>query len=197
MKKEVDSETLKGLKEGKISSFESIYQYYSGRVYNFINSIVKDRILSKDLTQDVFMQIWDKRRGILCDGNFDSYIFTIARNRVYHYIKREMWIQQYFEAEAKEQGINAVSGKCTMFGNARTVIEDPGRCFMKLVAHAETRELIGAQLMCEHSSDMIGGVSQALANHMTVDQFLLAMRPHPSFEEAMTAALEDLAQKLG
>ena len=28
-------------------------------------------------------------------------------------------------------------------------------------------------------------------------QFLLAMRPHPSFEEAMTAALEDLAQKLG
>ena len=51
--------------------------------------------------------------------------------------------------------------------------------------------------MCEHSSDMIGGVSQALANHMTVDQFLLAMRPHPSFEEAMTAALEDLAQKLG
>ena len=105
MKKEVDSETLKGLKEGKISSFESIYQYYSGRVYNFINSIVKDRILSKDLTQDVFMQIWDKRRGILCDGNFDSYIFTIARNRVYHYIKREMWIQQYFEAEAKEQSL--------------------------------------------------------------------------------------------
>ena len=51
------------------------------------------------------MQIWDKRRGILCDGNFDSYIFTIARNRVYHYIKREMWIQQYFEAEAKEQSL--------------------------------------------------------------------------------------------
>ena len=64
-------------------------------------------------------------------------------------------------------------------------------------AHAETRELLGAQLMCEHASDMIGGVSQALANHMTADQFLLAIRPHPSFEEAMTAALEDLAQKLG
>ena len=84
-----------------------------------------------------------------------------------------------------------------MFDNAKTLIADPGRCFMKFVANAETRELLGAQLMCEHASDMIGGVSQALANHMTVDQFLLAMRPHPSFEEAMTAALEDLAQKLG
>lgn len=88
-------------------------------------------------------------------------------------------------------------GKHVMFDNAKTLIADPGRCFMKFVAHAETRELLGAQLMCEHASDMIGGVSQALANHMTVDQFLLAMRPHPSFEEAMTAALEDLAQKLG
>jgi dihydrolipoamide dehydrogenase len=32
---------------------------------------------------------------------------------------------------------------------------------MKFVAHAKTRELLGAQLMCEHASDMIGGVSQA------------------------------------
>lgn len=102
MNKRVDSETLRGLKEGKINSFESMYQYYSGRVYNFINSIVKDRALAKDLTQDVFMQIWDKRSGIDCEGNFDSYIYTIARNMVYHYIKREMWFQQYFETEAKE-----------------------------------------------------------------------------------------------
>lgn len=103
MNKGVDCDTLNGLKEGRIASFESMYQYYSGRVYNFINSIVKDRTLSKDLTQDVFMQIWDNRTGIDCEGNFDSYIFTIARNRVYHYIKREMWFQQYFEVVAKEK----------------------------------------------------------------------------------------------
>ena len=68
---------------------------------------------------------------------------------------------------------------------------------MKFVAHAETHELLGAQLLCEHSSDMIGGISQALANHMTAERFMRAMRPHPSFEEAMTAALEGLTQKLG
>ena len=101
------------------------------------------------------------------------------------------------EAEAKEAGIPVKTGKHVMFDNARTLIADPGRCFMKFVANAETRELLGAQLMCEHSSDMIGGVSQALANRMTVEQFKLAMRPHPSFEEAMTAALEELSEKLG
>ena len=113
------------------------------------------------------------------------------------YCRPEIAVVGLTEAEAKEKGISVKVGKHVMFGNAKTVIADPGRCFMKLVAHAETRELIGAQLMCEHASDMIGGVAQALANRLTAEQFCRAMRPHPSFEEAMTAALEDLCERLG
>ena len=100
------------------------------------------------------------------------------------------------EAEAKEQGIPAVAGKCTMFGNARTVIEDPGRCFMKLIAHAETHEILGAALMCQHASDMISQISAAMVNRQTVEDLRRVMRPHPSFEEAMTEALDNLAAKL-
>ncbi len=113
------------------------------------------------------------------------------------YCRPEIAVAGLTEAEAKEAGIPVKVGKHVMFDNAKTLISNPGRCFMKFVANAETRELLGAQLMCEHSSDMIGGVSQALANRLTVEQFMCAMRPHPSYEEAATAALEDLAQKLG
>lgn len=100
------------------------------------------------------------------------------------------------EAEAKEQGIAAVAGKCTLFSNARTIIEDPGRCFMKLVARTDTHEVIGAQLMCQHASDMISQISTAMVNHLTVEQLLSVMRPHPSFEEALSEAVEALAAKL-
>ena len=113
------------------------------------------------------------------------------------YCRPEIAVVGMTEAEAKDAGIAVKVGKHVMFDNAKTVISDPGRCFMKFVANAETHELLGAQLMCEHSSDMIGGVSQALANRMSAESFQLAMRPHPSFEEAMTAALEDLCEKLG
>ena len=99
-------------------------------------------------------------------------------------------------AAAKERGIPAVVGKCTMFGNARTVIEDPGRCFMKIVAHAETHEILGASLMCQHASDMISQISAAMVNHQTAEELRRVMRPHPSFEEAMTEALDALASKL-
>ena len=100
------------------------------------------------------------------------------------------------EAEANEQGIPAVSGKCTLFSNARTIIEDPGRCFMKLVGRTDTREVIGAQLMCQHASDMISQISTAMVNHLTAEQLLSVMRPHPSFEEAMAEAVETLISKL-
>ena len=77
------------------------------------------------------------------------------------------------------------------------MIANPGRSFIKLVAHSETHEMLGAQLMCEHSTDMISQISLAMANHLTAQQLLLAMRPHPTFEEAMADALEDLIRKLG
>ena len=44
---------------------------------------------------------------------------------------------------------------------------------------------------------MISQISLAMANHLTAQQLLLAMRPHPTFEEAMADALEELIRKLG
>ena len=112
------------------------------------------------------------------------------------YCRPEIAVVGLTEAEAKARGIPVKTGKCVLGGNARTLIEDPGRSFMKVLAHAETGRILGAQLMCLNAPDMISQISQAIANGMTPRQLLLAMRPHPSFEEALTDALEDLAAKL-
>lgn len=112
------------------------------------------------------------------------------------YCRPEIAVVGLTEAEAKARGIPVKTGKCVLGGNARTLIEDPGRSFMKVLAHAETGRILGAQLMCLNAPDMISQISQAIANGMTPRQLLLAMRPHPSFEEALTDALEDLATKL-
>jgi dihydrolipoamide dehydrogenase len=112
------------------------------------------------------------------------------------YCRPEIAVVGLTDAEAKAQGIPVKTGKCVLGGNARTLIEDPGRSFMKILAHSETGEILGAQLMCLGAPDMISQISEAIANHLTPLQLLLAMRPHPTFEEALTEALEDLANKL-
>ena len=101
------------------------------------------------------------------------------------------------EQEAKDVGIPTKVGKVTLFSNGRTVIVNGDRGFMKVLAHAETRKILGAQMMGTNVSDMIGEWGEAIANGLTPEDLLKAMRPHPTFEEAVTDALKDLSAKLG
>ena len=98
----IDKKTLRILKNGKMKGFESVYRLYNGRIYNFILSIVKDPGIAKDLTQDVFLLIWNKRKNINCENNFEGYLFKISRNMVYHYIRRELLLQNYLDRVEKE-----------------------------------------------------------------------------------------------
>ncbi len=100
------------------------------------------------------------------------------------------------EAEAREKGIPVKIGKCVMGANARTMIADPGRSFMKITVHAENGRLLGAVLMCPNATDMISEMSSAVANGLTVSDMLFTMRPHPTFNEALADALSDAQKKL-
>ena len=101
------------------------------------------------------------------------------------------------EQEAKDAEIPVKVGKVTMFSNGRTMIVNGDRGFMKVLAHAETRRILGVQMMGVNVSDMIGELGLAIANGLAPEDLLKAMRPHPTFEEALTDALKDLVAKLG
>ncbi len=101
------------------------------------------------------------------------------------------------DAEAKAAGIPVKVGKGLLGANARNLIIGGDRSFMKLVAHAETGVILGAHLMCEHGTEMICELAQAISNSLTAKQLLQAMRPHPTFTETLSEALNDLCAKLG
>lgn len=96
------------------------------------------------------------------------------------------------EAEAKEQGIEVVSGKYVMGGNGRTMIAGSGRGFVKVLAERQTEIIVGAQLMCERATDMIDEFTVAVVNRLTVADMLKAVRPHPTFSEGIQEALESI-----
>ena len=92
--------------------------------------------------------------------------------------------------EAKAQEIPAVTGKYVMNGNAKTMMEHTERSFIKLVFHGETDALIGAQMMCPRATDMIAELTTAVVNGLTSRQLLSALRPHPTFVEGVSEAIE-------
>ena len=93
--------------------------------------------------------------------------------------------------QAKANGIEVKTGKYAMSGNGKTIIEQQERSFIKLTFDAKTEVLLGAQLMCARASDIVSELSSAIVNKLTIHQLEEVIRPHPTFSEAVTEAVED------
>ena len=93
--------------------------------------------------------------------------------------------------QAKAEGIKIKTGKYVMSGNGKTVIEKQERSFIKLIFDEKTEVLLGAQLMCARASDLISELTAAIIGKCTIHQMVAVIRPHPTFTEAVTEAVEN------
>lgn len=91
--------------------------------------------------------------------------------------------------EAKAKGVAVKIGKYLMAANAKTVITQQERGFIKLVFDENTDAILGAQLMCARATDLISELSTAIANGLTRQQLSGVIRPHPTFSEGITEAV--------
>ncbi len=76
------------LKSGDSEAFGFFYDQYVGQIYRFIMMKVSDVQVAQDLTQDVFLKIWqhfvDQKQML----NFRAFIFRVARNTVIDYYRQ-------------------------------------------------------------------------------------------------------------
>ena len=94
------------------------------------------------------------------------------------------------EEEAAEAGYKVKTDKVMMHSNGKTIIVGGERGFMKLISDSETGKILGAHLMCERATDMISEFTSAMAGGLTVGEMAGVMRPHPTFNEAISELFE-------
>ena len=97
--------------------------------------------------------------------------------------------------DAKRDGLDVKTGKYLMGGNGKSIIDLQERGFIKVVFDAETDILLGVQMMCTRATDLISEFTGAILNKTTHAQLLKGMRPHPTFCEGITEALEAVVGK--
>ena len=108
------------------------------------------------------------------------------------YTDPEIAIVGMTEAQAKEQGIDVITGKFIMSANGKSLITKEERGFIKVVAEAGTEKILGAQMMCARATDMIGEFTTAIVNDLTVSDMLRSIMSHPTYSEGIGEALEDV-----
>lgn len=98
--------------------------------------------------------------------------------------------------EAKQAGLDAVTGKYIMSVNGKSVLTLQERGFIKLVAEKGSGRLLGAQLMCARATDMIGEPGLALVHNMTAADLAAVVMAHPTFAEGIGEAAAALAREV-
>lgn len=96
------------------------------------------------------------------------------------------------EEEAKASGYDVKIGKYPMLGNSKTMLAMGERGFIKLICDSITGRLLGAQLLCDRATDMIGELALAISKKLTYKELASVIRPHPTYEEAITEAADDI-----
>lgn len=75
------SELIASLQKRDKKAFEEIYKMYVYNVHGIIYNIVKDNEIAEELTQDVFIKVWNKIDTYTeKKGRFFTWILNIARN---------------------------------------------------------------------------------------------------------------------
>ncbi len=71
-----------------IKEYNRSVENYSDIIFRFLVKNTKDRELSGDIVQDVFLKLWQKRKTVNFD-NVKSYLFKMAYNRMIDCLRKE------------------------------------------------------------------------------------------------------------
>lgn len=85
-----------------LSEFKSIFDQYYTPIKNFLYYKSGDIDLSEDITQDVFMKLWDKREDVQQE-TVKSYLYTIANNMLLNKIRHNKVVMSFAEKNKNQQ----------------------------------------------------------------------------------------------
>jgi RNA polymerase sigma-70 factor (ECF subfamily) len=80
---QIDPEIIHQAAKGDIYAFQEIYRLTSGFVYNVIYRILDSRDDAADVTQDVFVKIYNSLPDFSFRSSFKTWIYRIAVNAAY------------------------------------------------------------------------------------------------------------------
>lgn len=72
-------------------AFREFFELYVRKIYQFVLGYIKNKAEAEDITQNIFIKIWESRGSIDISKSFEGFIFTIAHRMVLdHFRRREI-----------------------------------------------------------------------------------------------------------
>ncbi len=88
---------IKELKDGSYLAFDKLFAKYGEHLFCFVFSILKSSDDSKEIVQDVFVKVWEKRQTLNEFLSFKSFLFSIAYHQIISGFRKKASEKKYLE----------------------------------------------------------------------------------------------------
>lgn len=96
------------------------------------------------------------------------------------------------EEEARKTYAQLLVGRFPVEGLGRTLTESAGEGLLKIIAEAQTREIVGAHMIGRSAGEVIHELALAMQLRATIDQVGGMIHAFPTFSEAVPGALSTM-----
>ena len=100
-----EQKLINALHQDDIFAFNELFHKYSQKIYNFTIKHIHQEEDIKDIVQDVFITIWNRRKDIDAKQSFNGYLFTITFNAIRKYFRNRATDKKVVEGWLKNQKI--------------------------------------------------------------------------------------------
>ena len=95
---------MHAVRDGDVGKLGALFDRYHGALFDFFCRMLGNRTVAEDLVQDVFFRILKYRKTYRDDSHFTTWMFHIARNTRFDYLKKHRG-----EVAFPEEGIDIPS----------------------------------------------------------------------------------------
>jgi len=145
--------------ESNTQAFKELYQRYKQTTYIMVKRRIVDEEEAKDITQDIFIYLWNNRTELSILQNFDTWLYTIIRNKV---------ISAYRKNNVRLQGEKfLMDGMEQLEWNAEdfTIAQELNKKIGSILA-----ELPETMRACYHLSKNEGKKNQEIADNLNISE---------------------------
>ena len=82
-------EWCRRLKTSDRSAYAELFEEMYDPLFRYVRSITKTPDAARDVTQDVFIRLWEVRDSLSTDQSLEAYLYRIARNRAYNHERNQ------------------------------------------------------------------------------------------------------------
>lgn len=94
-----DQDLVAEILKGNMDSFSILVNKYELSIFKFIYNIIRNKEASEDLTQEVFITLFNKLYTYNMQYKFSNWLYQIARNKTIDYIRK---YKRVYEANIEE-----------------------------------------------------------------------------------------------